>query len=100
MREDQVLTAEMDVQRLAKMLDSHRGAFDVPPWAPFTDFGLPKCFTGLRGLPQRKITDFFFIEAIRIHSRTIFDRGQRLLREFAVRRKFCDPEVVRAIVSA
>src|SRR5438876_894052 len=54
-REDEVLAAPMDVERVAEVLDRHGGAFDVPARTSGTPRTRPCWFTRLRGLPQRKV---------------------------------------------
>src|SRR5439155_6249991 len=54
-REDEVLAAPMDVERVAEVLDRHGGAFEVPARTSGTPRTRPRGFTRLRGLPQREV---------------------------------------------
>src|SRR5262249_10851478 len=54
-REDQVLAAAMDVERLAEVFHGHRRALDVPARPPRTPRALPRGLARLRALPQREV---------------------------------------------
>src|SRR3954465_12641250 len=100
MWKNQVLAAEMDVERLAQVLDRHRRAFDVPTGASIADLRLPKSFAWLRRLPECEVAYFFLVKAVRIHTRAIFDGSQRLFRKLAVFGKLRDAKIVRTVVCA
>src|SRR5437899_2400661 len=54
-REDEVLAAPVDVERVAEVLHRHGGTFDVPARASGAPWTRPRWFTGLGRLPQRKV---------------------------------------------
>src|SRR2546426_6432867 len=54
-REDEVLAAAVDVESLAQMFHGHGRTFDVPRRASGPPRTRPRWFTGLGGLPQRKV---------------------------------------------
>src|SRR5437867_10984439 len=54
-REDEVLAAPVDVERVAQVLDRHGGTFDVPARASWPPRTRPGRITRLGGLPQRKV---------------------------------------------
>ena len=54
-REDQVLAAGVDVNRLAKILAAHDRALDVPARASFAPGGLPVGLPFLLRLPENEI---------------------------------------------
>src|SRR3954466_3933946 len=55
MREYEVASAAVNVERLRKILCAHRRTFDMPPRPPSSPGALPARFTGLARLPQSKV---------------------------------------------
>src|SRR4029079_17790661 len=56
-REDEVDTAGMEIERRAEVRHAHGRAFDVPAGPPRTDGGLPDRLAWLRTLPQGEVAD-------------------------------------------
>lgn len=60
-REDQILSAAMDVDGLTQELADHRGAFDMPAGAAFAPRRLPIRLPFFCRFPQRKVHGVFFL---------------------------------------
>ena len=54
-REDQVRTTAVDVERFAQIVAAHGRAFDVPTRTTATPLGIPLGFTGLGALPEHEV---------------------------------------------
>src|SRR5919198_6071842 len=54
-REDQVLSAAVDVDALAKHLEDHRRALDVPARPARAPGAVPRGFAGFGPLPEREV---------------------------------------------
>src|SRR5437660_880394 len=54
-REDKIHASAMDVERFTQVVDRHGRTLDVPARAAGTPRTRPRWFTGLGGLPQRKV---------------------------------------------
>ncbi len=55
MREDEVLAAAVDVERLTEIADGHGRALDMPARPPGSPRAVPGGLAGLRALPQREV---------------------------------------------
>src|SRR5688572_2919115 len=60
MREDEVLAATVEVERLAQVLGRHGGALDMPPGPARTPRALPRRLARLGRLPEREVERIFF----------------------------------------
>src|ERR1017187_4155696 len=97
MRKHQIDAPAVDVERVAEILHGHCGALDMPAWASGSDRRFPKMFAGLGRLPQCEVAHIVLIVAIYVHASTGLHAGHIDFREFAVRGKFRDAKVDRAI---
>ncbi|MNP09797.1 hypothetical protein D3C76_1019170 [compost metagenome] len=60
MREFEILTAAMNINRIAKQMTRHRGTFNMPSRATLAPWTGPMDFTWLSAFPQNKILRIFF----------------------------------------
>src|SRR2546427_8035763 len=96
MREGEVDSAGVNVERFAEIFHGHRGAFDMPAGTARADGGLPEMFAGFRRLPECKIARAFLFVAVVVHARARLNARQIDLRQLAVIGKFGDAVVDRA----
>lgn len=54
-REDKILTAAVDIYRVAEIAPVHRGALDMPAGSALAPRGIPCGLAGLRGFPDGEI---------------------------------------------
>ena len=91
-REDQVLTAAVQVDGLAQMFMDHRGAFNVPAGTAFAPAGAPGRFTGFCRFPQCKVKRIFFL-LVDIDSCAAFQLLNGLVGQLAIFIKFTGAEI-------
>ena len=91
MREDQVLTATVDIDGFTQMFVNHRGTFNMPAWTTLTPAGRPMWFSRFCGFPQYKVQRIFLVFA-NTDSSTAFKLFQWLMGQFAVTRIFLGAE--------
>src|SRR5262249_60047867 len=89
-RESEVDSASVNVQRFTEILHGHRGAFNVTAGAARADFRFPEMFTGLGRFPERKVPRALFFVTIVVHSRAGLSFGQINFGKIAVCWKFSD----------
>ena len=83
MREDEILAAAMDIQRLAEVLHAHRGALDVPARAAHAPRGLPRRLARLLRLPDGEIHRMALVR-VNVDARAALQILEVLAAELAV----------------
>ena len=96
MRENQILTAAVNVNRFAEVASDHGGAFNVPAGSSLAPRGLPIRLAGLRILPESKVHRLFF-QLPDIDSGSRFEILKRLMRKLAVFMEFFRAEIDVAV---
>ena len=91
-REDQILPAAVNIDRLPQIATRHGGALDVPARAPLPPRGFPARLAGLGSLPEGEIHRILF-QLPNIDARTGLQLLKRLVGELAVLLKFGRAEV-------
>ena len=67
MREDEVHTAGVDVERRAQVAHAHGRAFDVPAGPPLADGRIPARFVGLGSLPESEVAHVILGVVVGLH---------------------------------
>jgi len=96
-REGEIDSAGVNIERVAEVLHRHGRAFNVPAGPAGADARLPEVLARLRRFPERKIPRVFFIVLIDVHARASLNAGQIDLRELPVIGEFGDAVIDRAI---
>ena len=97
-REDQILAARVDVDRLAEVLVDHRGALDVPARTSGAPRRLPARLARLCALPDRKVHRIF-LDLADADACARLQLIQRLVRQLAVFGELLGAEVDIAVVN-
>src|SRR2546427_9306263 len=84
MREGEVDSAGVNVERFAEIFHGHRGAFDMPAGTARADGGLPEMFAGFRRLPEGRIARSFVFVAGDVHLRARLNARQIEVQQRAV----------------
>ena len=96
MRENQVLTAAVQIERIAQIVRRHRRAFNMPARATLTPWRFPVWFTRLCSFPNSKVQRIFFL-VIDINSSTCLQFFHRLTGKLAIVGKRSGAEVNIAV---
>ena len=96
-RENQILAARMQIETLAEFLHGHDRALNVPARATWSDDALPRSLAGLGCFPECKVASVVFFVFVNINSRAVFHAGKISFGEFAVSRKFRNPEIIGTV---
>ena len=83
MRKTQIEPAAVDIERLAEMLDRHRGALDMPARPALAPRAIPRRLAGLGALPECEVAGAFLFRA-RLHARAGFEFLGVEAAEFAI----------------
>src|SRR5579872_7102356 len=97
MREHQIDAAGMYIERRAEELNRHHRALDMPPRPPRSDHRIPRWFTRLRSLPQRKIASIILLVLIHLNPRARNHTAEIVMRKLPVPGKRRDFEIHRSI---
>src|SRR6185369_11711609 len=88
MRKNQIDSAAVNIHGCAEVAHCHRGALEVPAWAPATPRGIPRstrCFIlVLRRFPERKILSIFLGIVVLRHASAALDLSGIQSRQLSV----------------
>ena len=93
MREDQIDSAGVNVERLAQVMHGHGGTLNVPAWTPVTEGRFPIRLGAFTCLPKHKVAGIGLVIFIYIDASPSTNAGEIVVRELTVRRKRADAEV-------
>ena len=96
MRENQVLTAAVQIERIAQIVRRHCRAFNMPARATLAPWRFPVWFTRLCSFPNSKVQRIFFL-VIDINSSTCLQFFHRLTGKLAIVGKRSGAEVNIAV---
>ena len=96
MRENEVLAAAMEIERLAEVLDAHRRALEVPAGASRPPRAFPERLARLRRFPEREV-EGVALALVDLDARAGLQLVELALRELAVAGKRADGEIDVAV---
>src|ERR1700733_505428 len=98
MRENQVFSASMQIQRLPQFFHGHHRALQVPTRPSRPDRSIPESLAWLWRFPDSKVARAVFFVFVHINAGPVDHPAKVFLGKFAVLRKAGNSKVIRSIV--
>src|SRR5580700_11328146 len=100
MRENQVFSTGMQIERLTQFFHGHHRALQVPTRPSWSDRSIPESLAWLGRFPDSKVARAVFFVFVHIDAGPVDHPAEIFLGKFAVLRKAGNSKVIGSIVGA